>query len=312
MTHSEPMLRSARTIWLQILIGGMALFLSLVIAASINGALLPGRAFHAWLTNQEPPRLSAFFIWLNELGDRGLLGTFAAFLVLALPIKAQGRLWLLIAVLGASWELEELTETLVSHYAVATFGGGFPSAHVTAAAAFYVFGAYLLEHRLERRVAKIAMWLLAATFVLVVCFSRIATDIRWVLDTVGGVLLGLTCAAGAAWWSDVVHRARTTTHEGSAAPLLLYLLMYTEGWQLNYFADDKLITQLHAMCDAVCGLFDGLQKDPFAHLRNFPLQKGVPTKGPRTVYPRLQEAVKDLSPPKFSEINTFNYEASVA
>jgi hypothetical protein len=89
------------------------------------------------------------------------------------------------------------------------------------------------------------------------------------------------------------------------------LILYGECWKRNVFANDELVEQIQAMCAGFCRLFDGLQKAPFSNLRNFPLQMGQPSKGGRTVYPRLQETVKGVSPPRFRNLISFNYEASV-
>ena len=48
---------------------------------------------------------------------------------------------------------------------------------------------YLLEHWLERRLAKIVTWTLTDAFVFVVCLSRVVVDVHSLLDTIGGLLL---------------------------------------------------------------------------------------------------------------------------
>ena len=89
------------------------------------------------------------------------------------------------------------------------------------------------------------------------------------------------------------------------------LILYAESGKLNLFADDDRVRQIHAMCDGLCGLYDWLQGDPFANLRNFSLEPGEPMKGERTVYPLLQEPVETLSPPRFTKLRSFNYETSI-
>jgi hypothetical protein len=90
------------------------------------------------------------------------------------------------------------------------------------------------------------------------------------------------------------------------------LILYGECYTLNFFADDARLQRLTAMCYGLCGLFDWLQRDPFPNLRNFPLQAGQLIKGQRTVYPRIQEPVPSISPPRFEQVDSFNYEASAA
>jgi len=220
-TYAESALRPARDIWLGIFVGGLALFLALAVVASLNEALLPEHAARAWLIDHRLWPGPAFFGWVQELGNRTLLGALAVALILALPVKAQGRLWLLLAVLLASWGLEEITEAMV-HPSMP--GASFPSGHATAASAFYVFGAYLLTDRVDRRLSKGAIWALAIGLVFVSSLTPVVVDVHWSLNTIGGVLLGLSCAAGAAWWSSARRRASATAHDGAAVPLLLYLL----------------------------------------------------------------------------------------
>lgn len=88
------------------------------------------------------------------------------------------------------------------------------------------------------------------------------------------------------------------------------LVLYADCWKFNFFADDERIHQIRAMSDGWCHLLDWLQEEPFSNLRNFPLESGEPFKGPKTVYPKLQEALKSPAPPRFRRIESFNYEAS--
>ena len=89
------------------------------------------------------------------------------------------------------------------------------------------------------------------------------------------------------------------------------LILYADCNQLNFFGDDSRIRRLAAMGNGFCRLFDWLQRDPFEHLRNFPLQKGEPVKGVGGVY-NVQEALPDIEPPRFRDVLSFNYEAAAA
>jgi hypothetical protein len=89
------------------------------------------------------------------------------------------------------------------------------------------------------------------------------------------------------------------------------LILYAECKQLNFFADDDRVRNIAAMCQGVCRLFDWLQGQPMPNLRNFPLLKGRPVTEPPTVYSLIQEAV-DISPPRFTLVPSFNYEAAAA
>jgi hypothetical protein len=91
------------------------------------------------------------------------------------------------------------------------------------------------------------------------------------------------------------------------------LILYAECKELNFFADDNRVRRVAAMCRGFCRLFDWLQRHPFPNLRNFPLQKGQAITGSEhRVYKGIQESVRSIEPPRFAEIASFNYEASVA
>src|SRR5262249_18456151 len=89
------------------------------------------------------------------------------------------------------------------------------------------------------------------------------------------------------------------------------LILYAGCQELNFFADDKRVRHVTAMCKGFCRLFDWLQHDPFLNLRNFPFQKGEPVREVPTVYD-VQEALDDVTPPRFTSLSSFNYEAAVA
>jgi hypothetical protein len=89
------------------------------------------------------------------------------------------------------------------------------------------------------------------------------------------------------------------------------LILYADCEELNFFADDKRVERIAYMGQGLCRLFDGLQKEPFPQLRNFPLQKGSANSGEPGLYP-IHEPCKHISPPKFQDVIAFNYEASVA
>jgi hypothetical protein len=90
------------------------------------------------------------------------------------------------------------------------------------------------------------------------------------------------------------------------------LILYMECKELDFFVDDNRIKHVTAMCKGFCRLFDWLQRDPFPNVRNYPLQRGQPVKGQRTLYATMQECVKTIEPPQFKMVPSFNYEAAVA
>lgn len=90
------------------------------------------------------------------------------------------------------------------------------------------------------------------------------------------------------------------------------LILYADCKKLNFFADDKRVARIAAMSRGFCRIFDLLQKEPFPNLRNFPLRDGEPVTGPSTVYKSVQEPIREISPPRFKAVQSFNYEAAVA
>lgn len=91
------------------------------------------------------------------------------------------------------------------------------------------------------------------------------------------------------------------------------LILYADCYELNFFSTDSLVQSILGMCRGFCRLFDSLQKEPFANIRNFPLHRGEPVAGSdRTVYKIIQECLTEEEPPKFQSLTSFNYEASVA
>ncbi|MGF1628539.1 MAG: hypothetical protein ACFCUT_03645 [Kiloniellaceae bacterium] len=90
------------------------------------------------------------------------------------------------------------------------------------------------------------------------------------------------------------------------------LVLYADCHELNFFADDKRIGHIVAMCGGFARLFDSLQTKPFPNLLNFPLDRGNLVTGAQQQYPRVQEPLTSIQCPRFREIRSFNYEASAA
>lgn len=89
------------------------------------------------------------------------------------------------------------------------------------------------------------------------------------------------------------------------------VVFYADCFDVDFFADNRIVESVRSMCDGFCHLFDWSQEEPFPTLRNFPLQKGEPIKSTPTLYPTIQEPLA-LAPPKFKKVTSFNYEASLA
>jgi hypothetical protein len=89
-------------------------------------------------------------------------------------------------------------------------------------------------------------------------------------------------------------------------------VLFADSFEFNFFADDERVRKLNAMCQSFCRVYDLLQDEPFAKLRNFPLNPGKPSVADPTVYETMQEGIEWAEPPRFKNIASFNYEASAA
>jgi hypothetical protein len=89
------------------------------------------------------------------------------------------------------------------------------------------------------------------------------------------------------------------------------LTLYAECDSLNFFANDVLVNELTQMCRGFCALLDWLNTEqPFPTLRNYPQEIEKFQKGKNTVFSRLQEGI-ELQPPKFKNVTSLNFDASV-
>jgi membrane-associated phospholipid phosphatase len=166
--------------------------------------LLPGDvALHQEILEGRGTPVHALARWLNE-GGRWIVLAPAMALLLAGSRAARRRWWLWCGVLPLSGGIEQLFKFLVARPRPRGFHWGFPSGHVTAAAAFTVLLLYLLSR--ERLRPAIRLPLVGAAVVLAgsVGFARVLLNAHWPSDVLGGALLGAGCAAAAAWW-DATH-----------------------------------------------------------------------------------------------------------
>jgi hypothetical protein len=88
------------------------------------------------------------------------------------------------------------------------------------------------------------------------------------------------------------------------------LILYAQCKEFGLFADLNRVRRVVAMGQGFCRLFDGLQRDPLQGLQNYPLSKGTPRTGAGGAY-TIQQPVNGLEPPRFKEVQWFNYEATV-
>lgn len=121
----------------------------------------------------------------------------------AFPSDVCARWWLWFGTMLGASTLEILGKSLVGRPRPLGHALGFPSGHVTSAAAFFVMVGYLATRAIPTRAGKTAVWVVATLCIVLVATARIALHAHWPLDVLGGAALGIGCGGAAAWWSEV-------------------------------------------------------------------------------------------------------------
>ncbi|MBI4610327.1 MAG: phosphatase PAP2 family protein [Candidatus Rokubacteria bacterium] len=176
-------------------------FLALALLVYIAGQLPGEQDLYQAIVDRASPGIVAVFQWVNQLGNKWVLAPAALVLLLVLR-PAHRRWWLWISVLVGAPVLEDLVKPVVGRLRPEGGSLGFPSGHVTAAAAFFFLAAYLGGKAATNRPMRIGLWLAAAVLVGLVGLARIVLRAHWPGDAVGGAALGLACVALAAWWHE--------------------------------------------------------------------------------------------------------------
>jgi undecaprenyl-diphosphatase len=145
---------------------------------------------------------------LNHLGDVWGLVPIGLVVVAAFPSDVCGRWWLWLGTMLGAGTLEILGKSFVGRPRPLGHALGFPSGHVTAAAAFFVMVGYLATKAIPTRAVKIAAWAVATLCIVLVAAARIALHAHWPLDVLGGAALGIGCGGAAAWWNEAHPRDR--------------------------------------------------------------------------------------------------------
>jgi undecaprenyl-diphosphatase len=176
---------------------GVFLGLSLVVYAV---GLLPGDVvLHQEILEGRGTPVHAVARWLDYGGKWEFLAP-AMVLLLAWSRPTRRRWWLWCSLLPVSGGLEQLFKFLVARPRPRGFHWGFPSGHVTAVAAFAVILLYVLSRERVSPAARATLLVLAAALVGSVGFARMILNAHWPSDVLGGLLLGVGCAAAGAWW----------------------------------------------------------------------------------------------------------------
>ena len=195
------MLTVPTTRWRTAFLASAGIFLALALAAKFWG-VVPGEAqLYQWMVGWASPGVVAVFWWVNQLGNKWVLAPAALLLLLAVR-PGRRRWWLWAAVLVLAPIFEGLIKPLAGRLRPEGVAFGFPSGHVTAAAAFFSLAAYLGGRATGIRPARIAFGSAAAALVLLVGIARILLRGHWPTDVLGGAALGFGCLALAVWWHE--------------------------------------------------------------------------------------------------------------
>jgi membrane-associated phospholipid phosphatase len=184
---------------------------------SLAGVLPGEAAVYEAVGGWASPAATALFRWINELGNKWALAPAALILLAGLP-AARRRWWLWVAALLLAPALEGLAKAAVGRPRPEGPAPGFPSGHVTAAAAFFFLGAYLLGARARAAPARVALWAAAAVLVGLVGIARLVLRAHWPADALGGAALGLACVALAAWWNEAATSSPTDRSRSGSTP----------------------------------------------------------------------------------------------
>ena len=193
------------------------LLLPIIAFAALAGAVLsigvlPG---DAWLRDlvqaHTGPALVAVMHWINYAGNWRVLVP-AAPLLLLFP-RARRHWWVWLTVIVAAPVFESLLKPVIGRPRPESAAFGFPSGHATAAAAY--FGALIYAAADLRPAARRIVRAAAACLIALVGLARIVLHAHWPSDVLGGIALGLACAAAAALISSPTARspARSTSPE---------------------------------------------------------------------------------------------------
>lgn len=199
--------------WRITCLGSAAVFLALAVLVS-SGGLLPGeQVIYGTIVGWTSFTGVAIFKVIRYLGSWQFLLPATLVLIWFAPADARRRWWLWVAVMVLAPIFEGIGKEIIGRPRPVGRAFGFPSGHVTAAAAYFSLLAYLMGQRLKDR--AFVLWTAASVVVALVGIARIAQRAHWPADVLGGAALGVAFASAAAWW----HEAHAERRELSDAPL---------------------------------------------------------------------------------------------
>lgn len=185
--------------WRGLSLGGATLFVALAVVVFAVG-LLPGdTTLYNGVMARRTPDIITFFSWVNIFGSwKGLVP--AALVLFAISPEARKRWWLIVLVLLVAPLIEQTAKYLVGRPRPRGRAMGFPSGHMTGAAAFAVIAIYFAIKEQWNRTTRTALSAVVLVMVVLVGLARLVLHAHWPSDVLGGLLLGSSCAAFGAWW----------------------------------------------------------------------------------------------------------------
>jgi undecaprenyl-diphosphatase len=193
--------RSEITRWRMVCLVSLGLFVGLGVAVYATGILPGDLLVRQFLLGSDGGMVRKLARWANYGGRVHVLLPAAILLfVLSSVARRHWRVW--CAVLIGSSLIQHAVKFMVGRSRPSGASLGFPSGHTTAATTFAVVLIYIAS---RERISRGQRWIvdaLAICLMLAVGWARIMRHAHWPSDVLGGFLLGIGCAAAAAWWAS--------------------------------------------------------------------------------------------------------------
>jgi len=186
--------------WRVTFLGSAGVFLILALLVGFGGVLPGERSIYEAVVGGVSPTGVAIFKTIKYLGSWHFLLPASLLLFWLGPAEARRRWWLWAAVMVLAPMAEGVAKEIVGRPRPVGSARGFPSGHVTAAAAYFSLFAYLMSRQLKDRV--LLLWIAVWVPVALVGVARIVQRAHWPADVLGGVALGLAFASAAFWWHE--------------------------------------------------------------------------------------------------------------
>ncbi|PYN72405.1 MAG: hypothetical protein DMD96_34810 [Candidatus Rokuibacteriota bacterium] len=179
----------------------LGFFVGLGVAVYATGILPGDLLVRQFLLGSDGGMVRKLARWANYGGRVHVLLPAAVLLfVMSSVARCHWRVW--CAVMIGSSLIQHAVKFMVGRSRPSGSSLGFPSGHTTAATTFAVVLIYIAS---RERISRRQRWIvdaLAICLMLAVGWARIMRHAHWPSDVLGGFLLGIGCAAAAAWWAS--------------------------------------------------------------------------------------------------------------